>query len=59
MVMEYNTKELMEKIDRYFEGELSKDDLGRWTERAYYDLLKGGYVENEKICKDNINISYH
>lgn len=49
MVMEYNTKELMEKIDRYFEGELSKDDLGRWTERAYYDLLKGGYVENEKI----------
>lgn len=47
--MEYNTKKLMEKIDRYFEGELSKDDLGRWAKRAYYDLLKGGYVENEKI----------
>ena len=42
-------KKLREKIDRYFEGGLSKDDLGGWANRAYYDLLKGGYVENEKI----------
>ena len=47
--MEYNAKELLEKIDNYFAGEISKTDLGEWANKAYYDLLKGGYVENEKI----------
>ena len=32
--MEYNAEKLMKKIDRYFEGELSKDELGEWTQRA-------------------------
>ena len=47
--MEYNAKELLEKIDNYFAGVISKTDLGEWANKAYYDLLKGGYIENEKI----------
>lgn len=42
-------KELREKIDDYFVGKLSKKELGQWAGRAYNDLLKGGYVETEKI----------
>lgn len=47
--MEYNAKWLLRKIDDYFAGVISKTDLGEWANNAYYDLLKGGYVENEKI----------
>lgn len=47
--MKFNTNELMEKIDSYFAGETTKTDLGSWASKAYYDLLKGGYIENEKI----------
>lgn len=47
--MEYNAKKLLKKIDDYFAGVISKADLGEWANSAYYDLLKGGYVENEKI----------
>ena len=49
MKMEYNAKMLIEKIDDYFAGAISKNNLGEWASSAYYDLLKGGYVENEKI----------
>lgn len=47
--MEYNAKTLLNKIDDYFTGKISKTDLGEWSKRAYYDLLRGGYIENEKI----------
>lgn len=47
--MEYDINELREKIDNYFIGMISKKELGEWANRAYYDLLKGGYVENKKI----------
>lgn len=47
--MEYGIGELKEKLDLYFSGKLSKRELGVWAERAYYDLLKGGYLENSKI----------
>lgn len=42
-------EELREKIDDYFVGKLSKKELGQWAGKAYFDLLKGGYVETEKI----------
>ncbi len=47
--MKYEINELRERIDSYFLGTLSKDELGRWGEKAYYDLLKGGYIEKKKI----------
>lgn len=47
--MEYDINELREKIDNYFIGMISKKELGGWADRAYYDLLKGGYIENKKI----------
>lgn len=47
--MKYDINELREKIDSYFLGTLSKEELGRWAENAYYDLLKGGYIEQKKI----------
>lgn len=47
--MKYDINELREKIDNYFLGTLSKEELGRWAEKAYYDLLKGGYIEQKKI----------
>jgi len=47
--MEYDAKILLQRIDDYFTGIISKTDLGKWANKAYYDILKGGYVENEKI----------
>ena len=40
---------LEEKIDSFFSGILSKDELGKWAEKAYFDLLRGGYVEIKKV----------
>lgn len=47
--MEFDTNELIEKIDSYFLGETTKEELGDWANKAYYDLLKGGYIEKKKI----------
>jgi len=47
--MEYNMIKLEEKIDSFFSGILSKDELGKWAEKAYFDLLRGGYVEIKKV----------
>lgn len=47
--MEYNTETLRKMTDDYFAGKLSRTALGEWAKSAYYDLLKGGYLEREKI----------
>lgn len=47
--MTYNIEELCNYIDTYFSGKMSKKDIGKWAENAYYDLLKGSYVETSKI----------
>ena len=47
--MECDAKILLQRVDDYFTGTISKTDLGKWASKAYYDILKGGYVENEKI----------
>lgn len=47
--MVYDINELRSRVDDYLRGTLSKTDLGKWAENAYYDLLKGGYIEIQKI----------
>ena len=47
--MEYDVNELKIKVDEYFLGRLTKENLGKWAEKAYYELLKGGYVEKKKV----------
>lgn len=47
--MECNAKMLSNKIDEYFAGAITKSELGEWANRAYYDLLKGDYIEVDKI----------
>lgn len=48
--MNYSKSDLKKKIENYLNGTLAKDDLGGWGERAYYDLLKGGYIEQKKMA---------
>lgn len=38
-----------ERVEGYFAGSVSRKELGKWAERAYYDMLSGGYVERKKI----------
>lgn len=47
--MVYDINELRSRVDDYFRNTLSKANLGKWAEYAYYDLLKGGYIEIKKI----------
>lgn len=46
--MEYDINKLRKKLNSYFLGEISKQNLGEWAGKAYYDLLKGGYIECKK-----------
>ena len=48
-VMMINAKCLEQKINQFFHGELSRKDLGLWSKQAYYDLMKGEYIEIEKL----------
>lgn len=47
--MKFDVHELQAKLDYYFTGKLSKRELGEWANKAYYDILKGGYIEIEKV----------
>lgn len=47
--MKYNIDTLRKNINNYFSGTISNKELGKWAEEAYYDLLKGSYVETRKI----------
>lgn len=47
--MEYGIKELNKYLHCYFAGNIGKEELGKWAENAYLDLLKGGYIEKRKI----------
>ena len=40
---------LKEKINLYFGGKIKKYDLGLWAMEAYYELMKGDYIEIEKL----------
>lgn len=47
--MKYEFQILRKNIDSFLSGKLSKEELGKWAEKAYYDLLRGEYVETSKI----------
>lgn len=44
-----NIEELKIKLNEYFNGEISKEYLGRWANIIYYDILKGGFLEKDKL----------
>ncbi len=44
-----NSKILEQKIDQYYNKIISKHDLGLWSMEAYYALMKGEYIEIEKL----------
>lgn len=48
MVKEIYNK-LKEKLDFYFEGMLSKESLGKWAEKEYYEMIKGRYIELQRL----------
>ncbi|MCI9479995.1 MAG: hypothetical protein HFI21_13490 [Lachnospiraceae bacterium] len=47
--MQLNSKILKQKIDEYYKNNISKNELGRWAEEGYYALMKGEYIEIEKL----------
>lgn len=47
--MEYCLEKLKKNIDDYLDEKSSKEELGNWGKKAYYDLLKGGYTKIDKI----------
>lgn len=47
--MEFEIYDIKKKIDNYILGNLSKEELGEWAKIAYFDLLKGEYLEIKKI----------
>lgn len=49
--MIYSIDDLQNRIECYFSGTLSRNELGEWAQKAYYDLLTGGYVETDKIVQ--------
>lgn len=44
-----NSGLLKQKIGQYINKEISKNELGLWSMRAYYCLLKGEYIEIDKL----------
>lgn len=47
--MMINAECLEQKINQFFCGELSRKDLGLWSMQAYYALMKGEYIEIDKL----------
>ncbi|MGC6768255.1 hypothetical protein [Enterococcus sp. LJL51] len=43
------SKVLLEKIQRYMDKEISKDELGEWSKYEYYKLLTGDYIYIDKL----------
>lgn len=44
-----NAKNLELKLNQYFKGELSREELGLWAMKLYYELMKGEYIQLEKL----------
>mgnify|MGYP001041126075 CR=1 FL=1 len=44
-----NAKNLELKLNQYFKGELLKEEMGIWSMKAYYALMKGEYIQLEKL----------
>ncbi len=44
-----NAKQLEQKIDQYYNKIITKYELGLWSMQAYYELMKGEYIEIDKL----------
>lgn len=44
-----NAKQLEQKIDQYYHKIITKHELGLWSMQAYYELMKGEYIEIDKL----------
>ena len=44
-----NAKQLEQKIDQYYHKIITKYELGLWSMQAYYELMKGEYIEIDKL----------
>jgi len=44
-----NSKILEEKINQYINNIITKKELGFWSMQAYYTLIKGEYIEIDKL----------
>lgn len=47
--MNFEIYELKKRIAYYQSGVCGKKELGIWAEEAYYDLMKGGFLETKKL----------
>lgn len=47
--MVINTEVLKQKINLYCNKEIEKEDLGLWAMEAYYALMRGEYIDIEKL----------
>lgn len=47
--MDFDLNELKRRVNNYFEEHESREEIGQWAQRNYYDLLRGEYLEIEKI----------
>lgn len=47
--MDFDICELNKRVVYEQNGNLNKRELGSWSEKAYYDLLKGGFLEIKKL----------
>lgn len=47
--MVINSGVLEQKINQYFDNKINKDNLGLWAMEAYYALMKGEYIDIDKL----------
>ena len=48
--MKYNASILRDYLNKYFAGEVTKEEMGEWARNAYYEFLMGGAISIEKIA---------
>lgn len=47
--MNYNLDEMKKMLNDFVHQKVSKVEIGEWAEEAYKDLLKGGFLEIDKL----------
>ena len=48
--MDVNRIVLRKKLNQYFEGAITKEELGSWANKSYYELLRGDFVVIDKLA---------
>jgi len=47
--MEFNMTVLLTKLNQYYDSTLTRDELGSWARKAYYEILRGDFIVIDKI----------